>query len=178
VDNKFDLILEEWEAGLKQKDRSSGSVSSNFDELFEKLRAAGATFDEAHTILPRAIKMHQPSLAVARNVHKSAKFMTKMANISEKEFVDKWNKDIADKGTNAFYSLFPRPKGEDEEDPGPKVFGNMSAREYRLQRRYADQFPILDTEELEKKMVNNTYNPLDDIADILDKKGSNDDSAK
>jgi hypothetical protein len=178
VSSNLDLILEEWEASLKQKDRSAGAVGSNFDELFEKLKAAGATFEEAHAILPKAIKMHQPPLPVARNTYKSTKMIAKVAAFTEKEFIERWNKDIADKGTNSFFSIFPRPKQEDEEDPGPKVYGNMSAKEYRLQRRYADQFPVLNTEELEKRMVQGTYNPMEDIADVLGKKDSKDGSTK
>ena len=172
-DNVFELIVEEWEANLKQRDRSAAAIDGNFEEVFESLHAAGASFDEARALLPRVIKAHQPSTAVARNTYKCTKSSPRGSYFTEKEFIDQWNKDIADKGTSAFYSIFPRPKKKDEDDDGePKVYGNMSAREYRAQRRHADQFPILNTEELEKKMLSGTYNPMEDIANILgNKKG-------
>lgn len=169
--SNFDLIFEEWEANLKTKDRSAGAVSSNFEELFDALKAAGANFDEARALLPKATKAHQPAPALARNTYKNAKSSPKVSGFSEKEFIDQWNKDIADKATGAFYSVFPRPKAKNEDDDGePKVYGSMSVKEYKAQRRHADAYPILDTEELEKKMMQGTYNPIEDIASILDKK--------
>ena len=179
--NNFDLIFEQWKADLKNRDRSAAAVYGNFEALFTSLRAAGATFDEAHKYLPNATKAHQPDPALARNTYKCLKTSPKLAGFSEKEFVDKWNKDIADKATNAFYDTFPRPKSKDEEDEDgePKVYGNMSAKEYKLQRKYADTYPVLNTEELEKKMLSGTYNPMEDIAILLGKKkdsSNNDDT--
>lgn len=175
--SNLELILEQWIAELKNKDRSAPAVEGNFEELFEALKRANASFDEAHALLPRAIKAHQPSTGLARNQYKHRAGSVKMSGLTEKEFIDSWNKDISDKGTNAFYSVFPRPKNSDEEDddPEPKVYGSMSAKEYKLQRRHADQFPILDTEALERKMLSGTYNPVEDIANILGKKEDNGD---
>lgn len=177
--NNFDLIFEEWKADLKNKDRSALAVYGNFEDLFNRLRVAAATFDEAHKYLSDAIKAHQPPPALARNTYKMLKSSPKMSAFTEKEFIDQWNKDISDKATNAFYDAFPRPKTKDEEDDDgePKVYGNMSIKEYKMQRKYADTFPILNTEELERKMLSGTYNPMEDIAILLGKKkDSNDDS--
>ena len=169
TENNFDLIYEDWKASLKTRDRSAGSVSSNFEDLFEKLRSAGATFAEAHPMLPKATKAHQPPPALAKATYRNLRSNPKIAIYSEKEFIDQWNQDIADKATNAFFSVFPVPKNKDQEDDEPKVYGNMSVKEYKAQRRYSDQFPVLNTEELEKKMLSGSYNPLDDIEDILGK---------
>jgi hypothetical protein len=46
----------------------------------------------------------------------------------------------------------------------------MSVKEYKAQRRYADSFPRLDTEALERALVSNSYNPMDDIDNILGEK--------
>ena len=89
--------------------------------------------------------------------------------MTEKEFIDQWNQDIADKCSAAFFAIFPIEKPKDPDDDGePKVFGNMSAKEYAAQRRYADQFPVLNTEELERRMREsmNSYNDLN-IENIL-----------
>jgi hypothetical protein len=178
--NKFDLIFEQWKADLKNKDRSAPSVYGNFEELFNSLRAAAATFEEAHAFLTTAVKAHQPAPGLARNTYKSLKSEGKMGLTTEKEFSDKWNGDIADWATNAFYDTFPRPKTKDEEDDDgePKVYGNMSIKEYKLQRRYADSYPVLNTEELERKMLSGTYNPIEDIAILLGKKKDNNDDTQ
>ena len=147
--NNFDLIFEQWKADLKNRDRSAAAVYGNFEALFTSLRAAGATFDEAHKYLPNATKAHQPDPALARNTYKCLKTSPKLAGFSEKEFVDKWNKDIADKATNAFYDTFPRPKSKDEEDDERKVGGNkITAKEYRLMRNHIDQFKHVDLDSL------------------------------
>jgi hypothetical protein len=96
--SNLDLIFEEWKANLKQRDRSAASVANNFEELFSELKRAGATFDEAHAILPKAIKAHQPTPGLARNIYKTSKSNPKVAGTSEKEFIDQWNEDIAAKG--------------------------------------------------------------------------------
>ena len=174
--SNFDLILEEWISGLKNRDRSAPAVESNFEELFDSLKRANASFDEAHALLPKAVKAHLPPPGLARNTYKHIKNSPKASGLTEKEFIEAWNKDINDKGTNAFYSVFPRPKEDDDEDPEPKVYGSMSVKEYKLQRRHADQFPILNTEELEQKMLSGSYNPIEDIANILGKKDNNGDN--
>ncbi len=167
----IDLILEEWVASLKNKDRTASAVEGNFDELFEILKRANVTFDEAHSVLPKAIKAHQPSSALIRSTYKVSK--SKLGDKTEKEFAEDWNKSIADKGTNSMFAFFPRPKVLDEEESEPKVYGQMSVKEYRQQRRHADQYPILDTEALERRLQSETYNPMEDIKDILGKKDNN-----
>jgi hypothetical protein len=166
----LDLIYERWKASLRDKDRSKGFVDSNFDELFDALKGAGATFDEGHAILPSAIKAHQPSIGLAKNTWKLLKNSTKNSDLTEKEFIDQWNKDIADRGTNSFYNAFSLPNEKDD-DGEPKVFGSMSAKEYKLQRKNASSYPILDTEELERRLLSDAYNPADDILGDKDKNG-------
>jgi hypothetical protein len=168
--SNLELIFEEWRANLKQKDRSAGSVSNNFEELFCELKRANASFDEAHAILPKAIKAHQPPISLAKNIYKNSKSNPKVAGLSEKEFISQWNDDIAAKGTSTFFDNFPRPKNADEDDGEPKIYGQMSAKEYKAQRKYADSFPRLDTEKLERALVSNAYNPMEDLDNILGEK--------
>ena len=167
INSNLSLIFDEWKANLKSRDRSSNAVTGNFDELFETLKRSNATFEEAHAILPRAIKAHLPHPAVAKTIYKNSKSNPKVAHYTEKEFVDQWNQDIADKGTASFFDVFPRPKIDADEDGEPKIFGQMSAKEYRAQRRYAEQFPRINTEALERALVSNTYNPAEDYQNIL-----------
>jgi hypothetical protein len=158
--NTLELVLKQWVADLKSKDRRKDNVKNNFDELFEKLKNAGATFDEAHELLPKAIKAHQPAPGLARTVYKKLK---PHLDKTEKEYIEEWNKNIEDLGTQAFFEYFPIQNLD--EDSEPKVFGNMSAKEYKAQRRYAEQFPVLNTTELEKRMRERQYNM--DIEDMI-----------
>ena len=155
----LELTLTEWIAVLKSKDRSRRHVRLNFEELFQKWKDLDATFDELYeTLLPKAIKAHQPLPSVARNTFKTLK---SKVDKTEKEFIDEWNDSIEGTGQEVFFEFFP-PTTLDKDDE-PKVYGNMSATEYRAQRRYADQFPTLNTTELVKAWrEQKQYNPIVD----------------
>lgn len=143
----IEIALVEWTAGLKSKDRSKKSVRSNFEELFQKWKDLGAVFDDVYeTYLPKAIKAHQPIPSVARSFYKNLKKRGAEIDKSEKEFIDEWNQSIEAAGTESFFEFFPATPID--HDPEPKVYGSMSATEYRAQRRYAEQFPVLQTDEL------------------------------
>lgn len=152
----LELTLVEWIANLKSRDRSRKHVRSNFEELFQKWKDLDASFDDLYeTYLPRVIKAHQPLASVARNTYKTLK---SKVDKTEKEFIDEWNASIEGTGQEVFFEFFP-PTTIDKDDE-PKVFGNMSATEYRAQRRYADQFPTLNTTELVKAWrEQKQYNP-------------------
>lgn len=148
--NNFDLIFERWKADLKNKDRTIDAVYGNFEELFNDLRVANATFQEAHSYLANAIKAHLPPSSLIKNTYRKIKSSPSMWAVSEKDFTDKWNGDISDFATNAFHDTFPLPK-EQEDDGGPKVYGNnkITEREYRLLRSHANQFESIDLKSLE-----------------------------
>lgn len=159
----LNLIFEKWKASLQQKNRKREAVSANFDELFDELNSVGATFDEAHAFLQPAIKVHLPTPSLAKVQWKLLKNNPINSEMTEKEFVEGWHKDISDKATNSFYHVFPLPVDKDE-DPEPKVYGSMSAKEYKLQRRNAESYPILNTEELEKRLQQlDAFDPANDI---------------
>ena len=145
----LEISLVEWTASLKSRDRSRKAVRPNFEDLFQKWKDLDATFDDVYeTLLPKAIKAHQPLPSVARSVYKAIKGKAPMDK-TEKEFLDEWNSSIEGTGTEVFFEFFPAMPID--HDPEPKTFGAMSATEYKAQRRYADQFPTLDTTELVKQ---------------------------
>ena len=145
----IEIAFVEWVAMLKSRDRSRKAVRPNFEDLFQKWKDAGATFDDLYEIyLPKAIKAHQPVPSVARNIYKQLR-QKAMIDKTEKEFIEEWNASIEGTGTEAFFEFFPALPVD--HDPEPKIFGGMSATEYRAQRRYADQFPTLNTAELVKQ---------------------------
>lgn len=143
----LELTLVEWVANLKSRDRTRKSVRPNFEELFQKWKDLDATFDDLYeTLLPKAIKAHQPVPSVARSTYKSLK---NNIDKTEKEFIEEWNDSIEGTGQEVFFEFFPATSLDKDDEP--KVFGNMSATEYKAQRRYADQFPTLNTDDLVKQ---------------------------
>jgi hypothetical protein len=159
----IDIIFAQWSARFNSSDKKTKSARANFEELFQTWKDLGASFDDLYeTYLPKAIKVHQPLSSTAKAVYKKNKASTTK---TEKEFIDEWNGSIEATGQDVFFEFFPAvPLDKDDE---PKVFGNMSATEYRAQRRYADQFPTLDTTELVKAWrEQKQYNP--DVDDKLE----------
>jgi hypothetical protein len=152
--DKLQLILERWKASLRDKDRSTEFVMSNFDELFDELSKSGATFDEAYDILPRAIKAHQPTPGLIRSFWKLTKSKSKRFDLSEKEFGEKWCSDIADMATNSFYNSFPMQENSSGPSQGYSA-GKISEKEYKLMRQHADKFKTLD--------LNSLPDPNDDL---------------
>lgn len=143
----LEIALVEWTANLKFKDRSHKSVRPNFEELFQKWKDLDGSFEELYEpLLPKAIKAHQPISSVARSMYKTLKKKVSDFDKTEKEFIDEWNDSIEAAGTEVFFEFFPATPID--HDPEPKTFGSMSATEYRAQRRYADSFPTLNTDEL------------------------------
>jgi hypothetical protein len=164
TNNAIELIFTEWSSSLKNRDRSKSSVGSNFDDLFQSWKSIEADFDELYTVwLPKAIKAHLPNSSVVRNTYKKIKSTSKTFDKTEKEFIDEWNKSIEDTATSTFFEFFPPPLID--QDDAPKVYGNMSAKEYGAQRRYSEQFPTLKTDALIEQWKNQEYNL--DIEDMI-----------
>lgn len=160
------LIFQEWKTLLSKKDRSFSYVESNFEELFQQLKDSGVDFNEAHSLLPGAIKAHQPHISLARKVYQNIKkFGGEGSSYTEKEFIEKWNEDIANKGSSAFFSIYPVDKPVVKEEP--KMYGKLTLKEHRQQLDYLKQFPVLNTSSLEKNLNSDLYNPLDDMKNIL-----------
>lgn len=143
--DKLQLIFQRWKASLRDRDRSTEHVVGNFDELFDDLAKAGATFEEAHELLPIAIKAHQPSPGLIRSYWKLMKTRRQKFDLSEKEFAEKWCGDIADMATNSFYNSFPVQEPEVEE---PVAKGTITEKEYKLMRQHANKFKPINLDSL------------------------------
>jgi hypothetical protein len=155
----LELALTAWIHKIKSLPaslRGRKHVRPNFEELFQQWKDLDGSFDDTYeTLLPKAIKAHLANPSKIRDVYKTLK--SKMDK-TEKEFADEWNQSIESAAHDVYFEFFPAvPLDKDDE---PKVYGNMSATEYRAQRRYAEQFPILDTTELVKAWrEQKQYNP-------------------
>jgi hypothetical protein len=157
----IELTLTQWTASLKSRDRSRKNVRPNFEELFQAWKQSGASFNDLYeNLLPKAIKAHQPIPSVARSMYKNLKqkLGSKMDK-SEKEFIEEWNASIEATGQEVFFEFFPATTLDKDDEP--KVFGNMSATEYRAQQRRTEQFKTLSTDELIKQWKSQSTYDLD-----------------
>jgi hypothetical protein len=168
--SKHDLIFQQWVASLSSRDRSRNAIQGNFEELFLSLRNEGLVLESAYDYLGRAIRAHEPNSSLIKNVFKKIR-VKGTSHVSEKEFGEAWCKDIADKATAVFFDIFPVETKEEPEDAA--VYGSMTAKEYRAQRKHADAYPRLDTSELEKRVLSDNYNPVADIAAMLGRNSGN-----
>jgi len=156
------IIFDKWVSSLKERDRKRSNVQNNFDDLFSELRLLDLSFKEAHDFLMPAIKAHLPNSSVKKFMWAK---VSQYSNATESEFIKEWEDDIKSKGTESFFSYFPLKIKSDDEDDEPKMFGNMSAKEYRLQRKHAEAFPRVDLEKLRAQRSNEKFEEinLDDV---------------
>lgn len=169
------LIFERWESTLNPARRKHNMLSSTLDELFEELKSDGTSFDDARAILAQTIKVMQPAQSVVKVIYKNRSKEAWMKEKSEKEFVEEWVKGVVTKCNESFYAFFEIKSKDDDDDKEPKVYGNMSAREYTAQRRYAESFPVLDTAALEERMNQAIQYNLDNAINILGETDGNSD---
>lgn len=166
--SKCELIFQQWKASLPNRDKSRDAPQRNFEELFDNLKAEGMSFDEAYTLLPKAIKAHFPTPSHVKNAYKKWKYLNKWSN--EKELEDQWRSDIEGYGNSAFFNIYPvetktTPK-EPEEVKEPAIYGGMTAEEYKIQREYAEEWPRANLSEIEKR-INDEYDPMNEVDELF-----------
>ena len=179
--SRYDLLFEQWKATLASRDRRSPSVQGNFEELFEILKSEGLELEGAYEYMPKAVKAHAPTASLVKTMFKKLKGSPKFAYSNERDFEENWVGEIEGKAKIAFFNIFPlttKKKVEPVEDTEPPLFGNMTAKEYKLQREHADSFPRLTVEEIQRRRAAAAaaanYNPMDEIESILGKGTSGD----
>ncbi len=162
--SKFELIFQQWKASLPERDKGKGAVQRNFEELFDSLKAEGMEFEEAYNLMPKAIKAHYPNAGHVKNAYRKWKYLNKWD--SEKDLEEQWRQDIDNAGQLAFFNIYPvatkSTPQQPEEEKEPAVFGSMTAEEYRIQREYAEEWPRVDTSEIEKRL-NDEYDPMNEV---------------
>lgn len=171
--SKTELIFQQWKASLAGRDKSKSAVQGNFEELFDSLKAEGMEFMEAYDLLPKAIKAHYPTASHVKNAYRKHKHWNKWS--SEKDLEEQWRQDIDNAGQLAFFNVYPvevksTPK-KPEEEKEPVVFGGMTAEEYKIQREYAEEWPRIDTSEIEKRL-NDEYDPMNEVDYLFGAKSS------
>ena len=147
-----DLIFQRWKAELEKKDRTHSKVSDNFGDLFADLYQSQVSFQEAHTLLDKAVIAHLPNDSITRTVYKRVK-STKIDKTYE-EFVKGWKNLIESKAVQAFYDLYPL-NGASEEDRKILVQeyviegedGKKVRKEDLIQDAYIESFPLIDVQE-------------------------------
>lgn len=144
--NIAQLILEQWIATLPGRNRSKTNYEANFDDLLLDFVSAGVSAALAKELLEKAIKAHLPSTVVRRTEWKRLKGRIDTDEVS---FNKDWDNLIRQAAINMYFANYPI---EIKKEPEKKAYNGMSAKEYKLMRQYADSFPTLDTDELEKQL--------------------------
>ncbi len=170
--SRYDLLFEQWKATLASRDRRSPSVLGNFEELFEILKSEDLPLEGAYEYMPKAVKAHAPSSSLVKTMFKKLKISPTFPYASERDFEEHWVGEIEGKAKIAFFNVFPVPvKKKKVEETEPALFGNMTAKEYKMQRELADSFPRLSVEEIHRRReaasAAASYNPMDEINSIL-----------
>jgi hypothetical protein len=137
-------------------DKTHTKVDGNFDVLFCNLKNSKVNFDLAHEIMNKAIIAHYPNQSIIDNVYK--RINATLKGKTKQEFSDDWKESISASGKRMFYSQYDIEGSAKEEK---KEYGSMSAREYRLQRKHAEEFPLIDWEKIELKPMSE-----DDIKEL------------
>jgi len=177
--SRYDLLFEQWKATLAGRDRRSASVQGNFEELFEILKSEELSLEGAFEYMPKAVKAHAPSASLIKTMFKKLRASPTFPFASENDFGENWVGEIEAKAKIAFFNVFPVPiKKKIVEVEEPPLFGNMTAKEYKMQREHADAFPRLTVEEIQRRRAlaaaAANYNPMDEIDSILGKDTSGD----
>lgn len=146
--NTLDLILDQWVSSLQSRDRSIKGYRSNFEDFLYSIKRAGADAKVAKEYLDKAIKAHMPSPFVKKASWNKNKAK---ASVTEKEYYASWENGIKQYATEVYFEVYPIVLPKEDDDGEPKVYGTMSAKEYKLQRKHAESFPILDTTKLEEE---------------------------
>lgn len=172
-------IFQKWAAELRNKDRKFAAASNNYEELFFDLYKADVPFDVAHQYLKQAVTKHLPNHSMAKHTWTRVKNAPENSSKTFQEWFADWKQSLEDVGTEAFYSIYSPPAEKTEEvAQEEKKFGNMSKKEYRLQRRHAESFPILNTDELIKRYedgIDSYEDFFKGVAEnVLEKKNDND----
>jgi len=175
--SRYDLLFEQLKATLASRDRRSAFVQGNFEELFEILKSEDLSLEAAYEYMPKAVRAHAPSASLVKTMFKKLKNSPTFAFSNERDFEEHWVGEIETKAKAAFFNVFPLPVKKKAEPPPeetePPLFGNMTAKEYKLQREHADAFPRLTVEEIRRRRAAAeaaaNYNPLDEIDSILGK---------
>lgn len=163
---KSDFLFQQWKASLPSRDRSKDAAQLNFEELFANLKAEGLSNEEVYTtFLPRAVKAHYPVASHVKNAWKKWKHLGKWN--SEKEMEEQWQQETANSAEAAFFEVFPvETLAPPKEVEVPKVYGNMSEKEYKMLREYAEAIPSFDFESLDKERAQATDVDVD-LEDFL-----------
>lgn len=163
--SRYELLFEQWKASLASRDRKTPSIQGNFEDLFQSLKDEGLVLESAFEYMSKAVKAHSPNTGLIKNVFKKIK-KAGTEYSSEKEFEEQWVKDIAERASIAFFNIFPVQTKKNEEENEPVIYGSMTAKEYKAQRKHAEEYPRFSTEELERQL-SETYDPMKELASLL-----------
>lgn len=148
-DARANMILRKWTAELASKDRATSQAHANFSELWYDMFVANIDFDTAYSKIDDAVAAHSPSKSVTSWVYKSH---PAKSSISLRDFTEEWINHLRDVAYQAFYEFYPlEEKVKPKRKAPPSMIGGMPRQEYNRYRKYAEQFPVLTIEEINRR---------------------------
>lgn len=159
-------LFEQWKVELKKKDaaaRKWSAVESNFEEIFYTLHTHEVDYDIAEALISEIAAAHMPNLIVVDRVWKAAH--QRSPDLNKREWLDHWKESIKEKAMAAFFTWYQPVKVQPVQAPT----GSMDAQEYARQRRYADRFAAITSDELRalEEKRQRFLEGEDDLNDIL-----------
>lgn len=150
-------LFEKWRSNFRDRLKDKENIYANFNDLFFEMSRNFISSEIAHEYLKPAVAKHIPdSYIVDRTYNNSS--VKKIQ--SKSEFLENWKNLILDKATQAFYDVYPLENQQEEQEKIQLPKG-MSKKEYVLQRKHAQEFPLLDI-----SMIQDMYKQIQD-EDVL-----------
>lgn len=135
-----DKIFDKWKSNFRDKQKGKDHIYENFNELFFEMSRNFIPSEVAYEYIRLAATRHLPdNYVVDRTYNNSASRKSQ----TKAEFFEGWKTMIFDKATQAFYDVYPLDPQQEDTDKIQLPRG-MSKKEYVLQRKHAQEFPILD----------------------------------
>lgn len=145
-DKDLDLIFQKWRASLAERDRTFGSVSENFGDLFYDLKRMNVDYNVANEYMKKACEAHYPSRQIAKDVYKR---IGKSSGKTEEEFTKSWCDNIKSKAINVMHEFFDLPFEDN------KTNAEVKREKARIKSSakindYLEQFEPVDLSQLRK----------------------------
>lgn len=145
---KAKIVFENWNALFPTMGKTKEYYYDNFHNLFVEMKRISVPFDIAYEFINDAVIRHTPSTSTVKHIYKKSPNLHRRC--TEQEFSEEWKGLIKNRAYEAFHDLYPIGEKEKLETSKVELPKSMSRDEYRLQRRHAESFPIIDLSKIEE----------------------------
>lgn len=144
---KAKMVFDKWSAEFSGMSKTKDHYYDNFSNLFVDMKRIDIPFDVAYEFIKDAVNRHCPSSSTVKHIYKNSPNLHRRC--SEQEFFEEWKGLIKSRAFEAFHDIYPIGEKQVERTDKAELPKGMSRDEYRLQRRHAESFPIIDISKIE-----------------------------